>query len=151
MKEYLTPDAAVIRTLCENGPHDVDVRQFILDMPDAAPPRILTTYHTTTPESVAQGDYADNGWEDQEGVDMTPDEWDREEGRSVVDNAVKWLQDKGALEPSDSHGGVGTWYSTIDPERNYRTGGEKFYQFHLKGFLEPEQEEIFRRMTRRGN
>lgn len=152
MKEYSTPDAGAIRAihvLCENGPHDVDVREFILNMPDDGPPRILTTYATTTPESAEQGDYADHGWKDQEGVDMTPDEFDIQDGVGVVDKAVKWLQNEGAGEASSSHFHHGIWYSTGFSTSDYRTGEAIEHSYHLKGFTEQEEQEIFQQMTTR--
>lgn len=58
-------------------------------------PRILTTYSTVTPESAEHGDVADSGWIDEDGVPMGDDD------ESAVDDAVKFLKDKG-VEPSSS-------------------------------------------------
>ena len=108
--------------------------------------RIATTYQTVTPESAEQGDYADQGWEDEEGESMLPDEYEIEDGVTAVDKAVRFLLDKGGNEPSSSHFNTGVWYSTPDPDRNYRTGEEKYYSFHLKGFSPEEEAEIFNRI-----
>lgn len=149
MKEYSTPDVRAIRVLCENGPHDVDVREFILNLPNEGPPRILSTYSVVTPESAEQGDYADTGWNDKEGVDMTPDEWDIEDGIGVAEKAEKYLKDKGAWQASASHFHVGVWYDTGEGSTDYRTGETTIDSYHLKGFTPQEEQEIFQRMTRR--
>lgn len=142
------PDATALRVLLENGPHDVNIRDFIWSLPNEGPPRILTTYNKTTPESVEQGDFSESGWEDEDGVDMTPDEWDREDGLTAATKAAKWLQDKGAYNTSASHFHPGMWYST-EWSSDYRTGEETEYNFHLKGFTEAEEQEIFELMRRR--
>lgn len=115
----------------------------------AADKKIATTYQTVTPESAEQGDYADQGWEDEEGESMTPDEYDAEDGITAVDKAVRFLQDKGGNEPSSSQFHEGVWYSTVDPERDFHTGEEKYYSFHLKGFTPEEEAQIFEKINLR--
>jgi len=102
---------------------------------------IKTTYQTITPESAEKGDFEDQGWEDEEGKSMTPDEYDIEEGITAVDKTVEFLRNNGASEESNI-----TTYSTVDPERNYKTGAEKYYSFHLYGFTPEEEIEISKRM-----
>lgn len=75
-------------------------------------PRILVSFTTYTPESIEEGDSADSGWVDEDGVDMTPDEYDRSSGITAVDKAVKLLKYDGAGQPSSSHFHRGVWYST---------------------------------------
>ena len=116
-------------------------------MPDKGEPRILTTYSVTTPESAEQGDFAESGWIDEVGEPMLPEEYDREEGKTAVDKAVDWLEWKGAGEASASHFHPGVWYSS--QSTSYRTGETTEYNFHLKGFTEQEEEEVFNRMQRR--
>ncbi len=115
----------------------------------AADKRIATTYQVVTPESAEQGDYADQGWEDEDGESMVPDEYDVEEEKTAVDKAVEFLTDKGGLEPSSSHFNTGVWYSTIDPERDFHSGEEKYYSFHLKGFTPEEEAQIFEKINLR--
>jgi hypothetical protein len=110
---------------------------------------IKTTYQTVTPESAAKGGFEDQGWEDEEGKSMSPDEYDIEEGVTAIDKAVEFLKDNGANEPSSSQFNTGVWYSTPDGEKNYTTGEEKFHSFHLKGFTPEEEEEIYNRMKLR--
>jgi hypothetical protein len=110
---------------------------------------IKTTFQTVTPESAADGDFADQGWEDEEGESMMLDEYDIEDGVTVVDKAVEFMKNKGASEPSSSRFNTGVWYSTVDPDRNYQTGEEKYFSFHLKGFTPEEEEKIFNKMTKK--
>jgi hypothetical protein len=114
--------------------------------PHDAGPRILTTYATTTPESIEQGDYADHGWEDEIGQSMLPDQYDREEGLTAADLAVDYLQSEGAIHPSSSHPSRGMWYTT-SPQIN-EWGESIEYSFHLRGFTPEEEMEIAERMLR---
>lgn len=103
--------------------------------------RIATTYQIVTPESAEQGDYAESGWEDEEGESVEPDEFD-DEGTTVVDKAVKWLLDKGAIEASSSSFHSDVWYTSAE-DINYSTGSFTTYNFHLRGFTPEEQEAVF--------
>ena len=106
----------------------------------------MTTYATTTPESIEQGDYADHGWEDEIGQSMLPDQYDREEGLTAADLAVDYLQSEGAIHPSSSHPSRGMWYTT-SPQIN-EWGESIEYSFHLRGFTPEEEMEIAERMLR---
>jgi hypothetical protein len=109
--------------------------------------KIVTTYQIVTPESAEQGDFADQGWENEEGESMLPDQYD--EGITAVDKAVKFLQDNGGSEPSSSQFNYGVWYSTPDSDHNndyFTKGIEKYYSFHLKGFTPEEEKAIFDKM-----
>jgi len=111
--------------------------------------RITTSYQTVTPESAEQGDFADQGWENEEGESMLADQYDTEEGITAVDKAVKFLKDNGGNEPSSSQFNTGVWYSTPDPDHNnnyFTKGEEKYYSFHLKGFTPEEEKAIFDKM-----
>lgn len=55
-------------------------------------PRIKTAFQTTTPESVADGDFAETGWVDEKGDDMSPED----EDETAVANAVRFLRRNGA-------------------------------------------------------
>lgn len=106
------------------------------------------TFSRTTPESAEAGDFSETGYED-EGISLEPDEYDREEGLTPVDLAVKFLKNEGATQPSSSHFHKGIWYSTDWDVVSYRTGEEEERSFHLKGFSEREEHEVFDAMTRR--
>ena len=69
---------------------------------------IRTTYEIITEESAAEGDVEEAGWEDEEGVEVEPDEYDLEEGKTVVDLAVDHILSEGHVELplKDSQGPV---------------------------------------------
>lgn len=108
---------------------------------------IKTTYQVVSPESAEQGDYADQGWENEEGVSMIPDKWD-DDDVTAVDKAVDFLNRKGATEPSVSPGFiVGISYTTIDSDVNYETDEDTYYTCHLYGFTPLEEYMIWGRVT----
>ena len=88
--------------------------------------RIRQTYETFTPKSVEQGEAAESGWIDQEGVLLAPDEWDLDEEDgdeigAVINLAVQEITSQGFVEPSSSQYHRGVWYSTIDDDLDYIT------------------------------
>ena len=111
-------------------------------------PVIRESFTLYTPESIEAGDAAEHGWIDEEGVDMTPDEYDVEEGVTAVDKAVKHLRSEGASEPSSSsfHPGIG--YASMH-DADMRTGEQEEHHFHLHGFSPEEEHSIFQQMTAR--
>lgn len=117
--------------------------------PRVRTPMIAVTYDIVTPESAEQGDYAESGWIDEEGQDMTPDSYDREEGITAVDKAVKFLKYEGAREPSTSHFHPGVWYINDEHDTDYRTGAVESRSYHLRNFSQHQEREIFNRMKRR--
>lgn len=125
---------------------DPDDPQAFLDRLPVLNPRIAITFSQTTPESSEQGDVSDSGWIDEEGVEMTPDAFDREEGLTAVDLAVKYLYDEGAAEASSSHFHPGVWYSTGYHVIDYRTGTDEERCFHLKDFSDAEERAIWDKM-----
>ncbi len=106
------------------------------------------TYSTVTPESAEHGDHADHGYvvdgwkfsanDDEIREDMinvNPDsyreEWKR--GSGLLTHMVKLARGYGICEASDSEIGIGTWFSSTDPEQNYETGEDTSYSFHVDG------------------
>jgi hypothetical protein len=107
---------------------------------------ITTTYQTTTPESLEDGNFSDQGWED--GESMLPDEYDIDEDITAVDKATEFLKRKKyATEPSSNKFYVGLFYSTPDPDKDYSTGEETTYSCFLNGFTPEEEYEIWKLMT----
>jgi len=106
---------------------------------------ITVSYDIVTPESAEEGDVAESGWEDEEGVDMTPDEIDIEDGLSAVDKAVDYLQKNGPMEPSSSRFAPRTWY-THQEGQDPSDGSYTSYSYHLNGFTQDEELEIYQRM-----
>lgn len=109
--------------------------------------KITITYQTTTPESLEDVDFSDSGWYDKDGKSMIPDKYEEEDGIVAVDKAIEFLKNNWADEPSSSYFHQGIWYSTPDPEQNYSTGENTYYSYHLEGFTEEEEYEIWKIMT----
>ena len=107
---------------------------------------ITSTYETYTEESVEHGDAEDRVWLDEEGESMEPDEYDIEDGLSVIDKTVKFLQSKGAIHPNDSMNA--RWWST-EEEMDMHTGERMIKSYHLNNYTEEEKAEINKRMGRR--
>lgn len=110
---------------------------------------IKISYDAVTPESAKHGEHAETGWLDVFGENMEPDECDREDGITPVTLAVKFLRDNGPMEAScHPSWSPGTWYSG-PADTDYRTGAETAKSFHLDGFDDSEQEEIYNQVTGR--
>ena len=121
---------------------DFNAREYFLKTPMYGDRRIRTTYEVWSPEAVEAGDTDDRGWLDEEGESMEPDEWDREEGVTAAKKAAKWLNDHGAIRCSSSQFHPGIWSSNGGTE-DYRTGDREEHSFHLSGFTEEEEREIW--------
>lgn len=105
--------------------------------------RTIKVYEdTVTEESLAQ---ADSVCTDEIEIPVTVDDLDIEEHddsepHAYAYAAVKAIRDYGSVEPSCSGDWYcGLWYTTIDPDRNYTTGDESRYSFHMDDFTEEEQ------------
>lgn len=121
---------------------------------DREPPRIRISYTRIVwidPED-PNGYEEEHGWIDDEGVEFEPDELDIEEGmtpsESIVDQAVRFLQDEGAVNASANHFHIGVWYSTEFSVTDYGTGEEEERSFHLKDFSIEEAEAIYKEVAR---
>lgn len=112
--------------------------------------RIAITYEIVGQDEHGEVDVLERGWEDEEGVDMEPDEVDHEEGVTAVDKAIAFLEDQGVAETSSSRFGPDVWY-TSHPSTDYSTGDQTTRSFHLKGFPEDEQKELFSRLFPRAS
>jgi len=128
----------------ENDPDVVDPARYLKDLP-GPDRRIRVSFSRTTPESAAEGDTSDHGWIDEEGVDMTPDLYDLDDGMTAVDKAVAFLHREGATQASASFFHEGIWYSSGYHPIDYRTGEDEERCFHLSGFTPEEEAEIYKR------
>jgi len=121
-----------------------------MEMSDRRGHYITTTYETWDEESTEIGDTDDKGWYDEEGQSMEADDFDREEGKTVIDNTVEFLQDKGATEGNEEGmNAAPRWWSTVYPEHDrdfFEKGESTYYSFHLNNYTEEEKKEIYRRM-----
>lgn len=107
--------------------------------------KIRISYETVTPESAAEGDIADSGWIEEEGITIDPDEYDIEEhgGKSAAVVAMVIETIGRYVEPSASCFFPGVWYTDVDSNIDYRTGAENRRSYHLSGFSEDEEKLIF--------
>lgn len=109
--------------------------------------RIRISYDVVTEESAAIGDFADCGWENEEGEIVDPDDSDVEEAGSelaaVVDCAVRIIGN--GVEASDyPHCCAGhTWYTETDGDTDWEDGSVKRLSYHLDGFSEEEEEAVY--------
>lgn len=104
---------------------------------------IVSYYETWSPEDVEIGDTDDKGELDAWEVEV--DEYDREEGLDHTDIAADYLIDKGVSEPSSSHFHPGIWY-TMYGDSDFRTGDRTNESYHLKGFSEDEEKEVYEKV-----
>lgn len=107
------------------------------------PPRITISFNRTTPESSENGEFSESGWTDEDGVEMTPDKWDQEEGLTVVDKAVEFLWKEGATQHSSSSFDEDGWYSTGWQTKNYGTGEDEECNYHLEDFTQEQKRQIY--------
>lgn len=110
--------------------------------------KITTSYYVVDEESAEMGDAKERGWYDKDGESMIPDEFD-DEDVTAVDKAVNFLLKNGATEPSSSSPGPNIWFSTPDPDRDYSSGEDTYYDYHLNGFTPEEVIEIFNRIKQK--
>ena len=103
--------------------------------------RIKTTFEIVTDESAREGEVAERGWKDEEGSEITPDDYDideyGDESSAAIALAVKWLCSAGAVESSSNRFHRGVWYSG-SADRDGETES-----FHLDGFSADEESAIF--------
>jgi len=126
----------------KEGDDDFDARDWLLNPPEKPGKRIRISYSLYTEDSIEAGDAADHGWEDEEGVEMDPDEWDIEDGITAAQKATKFLNEKGAIHPSSSQFHPGIWYNSSSNDWN--NDNELIeYSYHLSGFTPEEEQEIF--------
>ena len=89
---------------------------------------ITQTYDVVTPESAENGDFAENGF--------TGKKWNVD----YAEEAYGILSDEGPVE------WVGSWWYSMDPERDWSDGSETYYGFHPEGFSDEEIDYINRRL-----
>jgi hypothetical protein len=77
------------------------------------------------------------------------DEYDIDDCKTIVDLMIEAFDKWGSVEPSSSAWYDGVWYTTIDPEIDYRTGTHTFYSYHPKGLSSEESKELFNMMSKK--
>lgn len=118
--------------------------------PRDPPPRIAATFERVTPGPGDSEDDYETGWEDEEGVEVTPEIDEDEDALDYVAPAVRFLRREGASEPSSTNWQpppVAIWYSQVDANQNFRTGVTTRLSFHLRNFTPDEERAIFEQMS----
>jgi hypothetical protein len=95
---------------------------------------VRISYEIITEESAREGDVAERGWEDEEGTEYT------------THDLIKLLEQEGC-EPSSTHFHMGIWYTSYG-EADIFSGDTKNISYHLSGFSEDEEKEIFQSISR---
>jgi hypothetical protein len=121
------PDRAVMQLLADMGVKTYEGLDHKRE--------IAVNFETITEESAAQGDVADRGEYDVNEILPDFDE-------TFADAAVKYLHNRGARESG------GDWFES-EADVDYETGEATTYSYHLKGFTEEEEDEIWRQMKGR--
>lgn len=151
-REDAIKERADRKDIRENSPDDISLaKQEILHALDRGrilgKHRIAISFYTITPESAARCEYAEQKWENKDGVSMEPDRNDEEDGLTAADLAARFLYNHGAnCEDSGWHPGV--CYES-GPDQDYRSGSEKFWTYHLVGFSDVEEEQVFNALNQR--
>lgn len=91
-------------------------------------------FQTVSPESAKNSDYESMGEHDFIQVE-------------TIEEALNVIENYGYLEPSSSNFHQNIWYTTIDPERCYKTGNETYYTIHFDNFSENDQLELYNVIT----
>ncbi len=84
---------------------------------------------------------------EHEEVEIFVDEYDAEDGLTMVDAAVAHLTSEGAAHASASHFHPGVWY--LSDSRLMNDGTYEESTWHLRGFEESEEAQIFKDITGR--
>jgi len=111
---------------------------------NSEPRKIVSYYEKWDQEALEAGDTDDRGENDEYEIEL--DDIDKEDDKTIVDLAVEYLKYNFAHDPSSSHFHPGIWYTATD-EHPY-TGVVENITYHLKGFTEAEEAEVFETMAR---
>jgi len=71
------------------------------------------------------------------------------DGLNLADVTVRYLHAEGCYEASASHFHPGVWYSTEWSTTDYRTGEQEERNYHLVGFTEEQEREVFEKFKQR--
>jgi len=106
--------------------------------------RIRISYQVVTEASAEIGDYAETGWDNEEGVLVDYADFDE-----IVEGAVCIIgRDCEASDYPRCCPGH-TWYTETDGEKDYSDGSETTKSFHLDGFTAEEEWAIYSEITGR--
>lgn len=118
---------------------------------------IAFTYETITPESAENGETADRGFYDLHGwrysmnnpkthkdIKKNPEDYANVWEPGKLKDALKSAKSLGIYQPSDSNVQQHTWFSSVDPDINFRTGEQTLYNLHINGVTASTKKRIAR-------
>ncbi len=100
---------------------------------------VKVAYQVVTDKSAETGEAAEEGIDEEYDVEL--DEFDKEEGKTLVDLVAKKLEEGGLMEASSSEFTPGVWYSTGESQRD--DGSYITYTFHVSGLSAKEEKELW--------
>lgn len=122
--------AKVVRELVPLSTLGVFIGQALLQ-----PARLIKiTYEILTEESIEQGDSAEHGWENEEGVLFEGDLYE-----TPAEEAAKWLNNLSLREYEGYHQCA---FETADDDVDFRTGDRTRKAYFLNGFTPEEEDQI---------
>ena len=126
------------------GPDDIDPQAYLDKLPDMfGERRIRISYYEWWWPVEGDDNYEEeHGWENEEGEDLSLDQFDVDDDISIVDKTVKYLQDKGASDTGNAD-----WYSS-EADTDMYTGHTKELSYHLYGYTDEELAQIYARIVR---
>lgn len=105
---------------------------------------IRVSYATTTTESILEGEFEETGWVNEVEIQFKDDEEE-----TAIEEVVRFLTNRNVIA-SNSHFNKGTFYTEEEGSRDidyWQNGVELTHSFHLTGFTETEEEEIFKAVS----
>jgi len=118
------------------------------------------TYQIVTPESAENGDFDDHGFVvdghefslnnekiADDILNENPDDYHTQWKLGTLEEVIRIARNYGISEPSDSTIQCGTWFYSVDPDINYRTGEDTTYSFHVDGVTRSTLRRIHRLLT----
>lgn len=115
-------------------------------------PRVRVSFEIVTPESAEDGDVAETGWINEEGIAFDASDLDPEDPTCATygDVIARFItRDRGAVECSDSSPevpegrGRAPWFMQSDPDVDYRTGEQERHSYHVEGLTSREWRALF--------
>jgi len=93
--------------------------------------KVKESYEIVTQESAREGDFAETGWINEEGVDFDD-----------IEEVIEHLRMEGIIEASSSCFHTGVWYNT-EAQQDMHDGSWESRNFFIEGATEDEQEAIY--------
>lgn len=133
---------------------------FLFEADDKYNRTASITFEITDEESRENGDAKDRGFSDEDFTVVDSDDVElvmnkdiaeatpEEITDGIVKATVNYMNKKGFTMPSASGYDSRVWYSTSEPDIDYKTGEETIESFHLgKNYTEDEKKKIFAKIS----